>query len=565
MATRPLALFAALVVACGGEGPGGPGNTAPISALQLDPVADTIRAFGDTARVTATVRRSDNTVATGVAVTWTSRAPTIATVSDGLVTSVSDGSARVVAEINGGFRDSVTVWVRQRATGLAMSPVFGGEVGIALPVVSVRAIDARQNTVASFQDSITVTLTSNARAIALEGKIRQPAVAGTALFDSLVVPKGGQYTLTPLSGSLTGAASHTLDVLVRFVSIGGISFHTCGLATDGDTYCWGRNQLGGLGNGTAGTNRAYPSLVTGDLVFIQVAPGSGSAENGHHDGFGCGIRDNGGTYCWGRNGFGQIGNTAVGAYALSPVAVAGSHAFIQLVAGRDHACGRTATGEAWCWGRNTGGQIGDGTYTQRNEPVQVSGGLQFTELAAGNQSTCGITDAADAYCWAYTPQIVPGGLDIKQIAPGTFSHSCAVTTSDDAYCWGYNHHGELGGGNLTGDSPTPVLVVGGHKYRSVGAGSERSCGLTTASEIYCWGHDMGLGSYGMNAPPNDTAVPVKLSTTLLFETLQVNHQTVCGLTASHAAYCWGYSQFGELGNGTLEGHTPLPARVQAPR
>jgi alpha-tubulin suppressor-like RCC1 family protein len=35
---------------------------------------------------------------------------------------------------------------------------------------------------------------------------------------------------------------------LRQIAAGGS--HTCGLTDDGSAYCWGRNQLGGLGDGT---------------------------------------------------------------------------------------------------------------------------------------------------------------------------------------------------------------------------------------------------------------------------------------------------------------------------
>ena len=55
----------------------------------------------------------------------------------------------------------------------------------------------------------------------------------------------------------------------------------------------------------------------------------------------------------------------------------GSVTFASITAGGRHACGLNALGEAYCWGINIDGQLGDGTTTDQNVPVAVSGGHTF--------------------------------------------------------------------------------------------------------------------------------------------------------------------------------------------
>ncbi len=44
---------------------------------------------------------------------------------------------------------------------------------------------------------------------------------------------------------------------------------------------------------------------------------------------------------------------------------------------------------------------GGGTTTDRLKPVPVSGGLSFASVSTGEFHTCGVTINGDAYCWGY--------------------------------------------------------------------------------------------------------------------------------------------------------------------
>ena len=90
----------------------------------------------------------------------------------------------------------------------------------------------------------------------------------------------------------------------------------------------------------------------------------------------CGLTTGGAAYCWGSNGYGQLGDGTSG-NRTSPVAVAGGLTFQALSAGQSHTCGLTAGGAAYCWGANSLGQLGDGTSSNRTSPVAVAGGVVF--------------------------------------------------------------------------------------------------------------------------------------------------------------------------------------------
>jgi alpha-tubulin suppressor-like RCC1 family protein len=77
-------------------------------------------------------------------------------------------------------------------------------------------------------------------------------------------------------------------------------------------------------------------------------------------------------YCWGRNDLGQLGD-GTRTQRLTPIAVAGGRFFRQVSAGTGHTCGVTPADRAFCWGSNQFGQLGDGTRNIRLTPVAVAG------------------------------------------------------------------------------------------------------------------------------------------------------------------------------------------------
>jgi len=150
----------------------------------------------------------------------------------------------------------------------------------------------------------------------------------------------------------------------------------------GQPYCWGRNDVAQLGLGHEGGAENAPVAVATSLAFVRI---------GTSGFFSCGIASGGAAYCWGRNDSGELGK---GSFATAstcnllpggtvpcdsvPVAVAGGHTFGALDAHGvgDHACGlafESGGVRAYCWGRGGTGQLGNGATAASPTPVLVSG------------------------------------------------------------------------------------------------------------------------------------------------------------------------------------------------
>jgi alpha-tubulin suppressor-like RCC1 family protein len=266
--------------------------------------------------------------------------------------------------------------------------------------------------------------------------------------------------------------SNTPKLNQKAITFGSLSVgraHTCGLSLEGVAFCWGSNLSGQLGFPTTVTSVDTAGFVNTAASFTRLAGG------GLHT---CGITTAATTLCWGFNDQGQLGNgTTTGGTAV--VTVSGGLAFDSLTAGYKHTCGLTAAGAAHCWGDNTYGQLGNGSTTRSLVPVAVAGGISFKSLSAGFYHTCGIATTGEAYCWGRntpnsvqesvggqigdgtttnrsSPTLVSGGLAYQSISAGEVS-TCGVTTTSLAYCWGDNEYGQLGTGNkLSFQVPTKV-------------------------------------------------------------------------------------------------------------
>jgi alpha-tubulin suppressor-like RCC1 family protein len=307
---------------------------------------------------------------------------------------------------------------------------------------------------------------------------------------------------------------------VRFDAVAAGGYHTCALTTIGALYCWGANLFNQLGNGT--TDPAYvPVPVTMPVAaFVSLSTGYWHS---------CALTASGVAYCWGGNGDGQLGDGTTTSRS-TPVAVMAPSgvAFASLSAGGAHTCALATTGTAYCWGENPAGGLGDGTTAPHSSPMPVSmpSGVAFKAVSAGDEHSCGLATDGAVYCWGrndggalgdgtttahLTPVLAatPPGVTFRSIDAGRL-RTCGVTTSGSVYCWGMNGlQGILGDGTtIDRTSPTLMPTPQGVGFASVDVGAGHTCALTASKGIaYCWG-DNGSGQRGGGSYDDKTPVRV---------------------------------------------------------
>ena len=273
----------------------------------------------------------------------------------------------------------------------------------------------------------------------------------------------GSNTASFVPTTVAGGLSFQTVSVSGFVSDTG---HACALTASGAAYCWGSGISGQLGTGSFNVGANTPQAVSGGLPFAGISAG------GVHS---CGVIMSGGAYCWGANFSGQLGDGTTTASA-TPVYVSFFDTLQAVTAGMRHSCGVSIYGTVYCWGANSNGQLGNGTTTDASSPVAISApsGVSFVAVTAGGEHTCALATTGDAYCWgdnssgqlgngtttsSTTPLAIPG-IVFTSISAGV-AHTCAIASApalNTAYCWGMNAAGQLGTGTTT-DSPSPVQVT----------------------------------------------------------------------------------------------------------
>ncbi len=115
----------------------------------------------------------------------------------------------------------------------------------------------------------------------------------------------------------------------------------------------------------------------------------------------CSVINGGAVSCWGWNDGGALGIGSSIDHSLVPLPVPALTSGVVTVASNySHSCALLVAGTVRCWGRNSDGQLGDGTKTARSSPVGVKKLPAVAGLGVGKDRTCAFTAAGSVYCWA---------------------------------------------------------------------------------------------------------------------------------------------------------------------
>ncbi len=330
--------------------------------------------------------------------------------------------------------------------------------------------------------------------------------------------------------------------------------HGCAVLDNNRVRCWGRNDHGQLGLGDADNRGDAPGEMGDNLPTVDLGSGRTALQVTVGNQHSCALLDNGGVKCWGRNDLGQLGQghnfdkgdgpNDLGDF-MPEIALDSAYGTVtQIAAGGFHTCALFDSGRVQCWGANDYGQLGAGDTEDRGDAANEMGanlpavnfgtGRTAIQVSAGLFHTCALLDNDRLKCWGRNlegqlgqgdtanrgddanemgdalPEIALGQgplgqpLRTSQVSAGGW-HTCALLNTNLVKCWGTNSTGQLGLGDTVrrGDDAgemadaLPVIDLGtGHTAAQVSAGSAHTCARLDNGDVKCWG-DALFGQIGL--------------------------------------------------------------------
>jgi alpha-tubulin suppressor-like RCC1 family protein len=291
---------------------------------------------------------------------------------------------------------------------------------------------------------------------------------------------------------------------------------------------WGLNKSGQLGDGTAtgpehcGSNKDACSTTPVEVSNLRLVTALSSGGAVEKSEVALALLEGGTVMAWGRDTFGQLGNGTTEEFSSVPVAVCATgetapctkqlSEVTSIAAGAEFSLALKG-GAVMAWGNNLFGQLGNGTTTESDAPVEVQG----------------LSEAATA--------VAAGGY-----------HGLVLLQSGKVMAWGRGAAGQLGNGTTT-DSDVPVEVQGlSEEATAVAAGAEYSLALLKSGKVMAWGENED-GQLG-NGTTTDSDVPVEVKG-LSAEASAISSGALhaVALLTSGKVMAWGHNGAGELGQG----------------
>ncbi len=373
---------------------------------------------------------------------------------------------------------------------------------------------------------------------------------------------------------------------------------TCAATANYESFCWGANNRGQLGNGeveqsdvSRNVEQSRAPLKPLKLPFTKLTARTFAAKWGHS----CAAQGSR-FLCWGANESGQLGDgTRTDRAAPDADADAAPARDTELmVAGARHTCAVALEGrDLLCWGGNFYGQLGNGTNGDSATPVRVEGfprqdGAIVTALSAGDDHTCVALSNRRVLCWGSNHRWQLGNANsrAKHLVPievADFSPTAAVTAlasgkqftcaalaNGELFCWGANGEGQIGIGSVESDGPRPMAVHGfprpdGVTVAVLAAGERHICAALSNREVVCWGDNNGgqLGVPLNELPQGHVPIDVRYFSTIdaTVTKLAAGNRHTCAALSDRRLVCWGTNNAHQLGDDTRT-HSWTPVNVR---
>jgi alpha-tubulin suppressor-like RCC1 family protein len=292
--------------------------------------------------------------------------------------------------------------------------------------------------------------------------------------------------------------------------------HSAGIKTDGTLWTWGYNVFGQLGANSTSTRSSPGTVVGGGVAWCAISVG---------DFFTAGIRTDGTLWTWGQNVEGRLADGTTTNRSSPGTTAGGGTNWCFINSSTRHSVAIKTDGTLWTWGNNVDGALGDGTATARSSPVTTAGG--GTNWCVAGAAVCNTTAAVktDGTLWTWgrnsTGQL-GDGTTTSRSSPGTTAgggtnwcavsaggyHIAAIKTDGTLWTWGSNGSGQLGDGTVTSRTSPVTTAGGGTNWCAVSAGCNTTAAVKTDGTLWTWGSNsggtLGIGSGSARSSPGTT-------------------------------------------------------------
>lgn len=176
-------------------------------------------------------------------------------------------------------------------------------------------------------------------------------------------------------------------------------------------------------------------------------------------------------WAWGQNNAWQLGDGAQTLPIATPEQIGTATDWQSVAAGSQYSVAVKSDGTLWGWGKNSSGQLGDGTTTTITSPMQIGTATDWKAVWAVLSQTFAIKTDGTLWAWGAngfgqlgdgttTPQLSPVQIGTannwKSMAPGSY-HTLGLRADGTLWAWGDNSSGQLGDGTTTAHiSPAQV-------------------------------------------------------------------------------------------------------------
>jgi alpha-tubulin suppressor-like RCC1 family protein/rRNA maturation protein Nop10 len=273
-------------------------------------------------------------------------------------------------------------------------------------------------------------------------------------------------------------------------------------------------------------------------------------------------------WAWGKNTNGQLGDGSI-TDRLNPVRIGVDSTWISISSRGNHTLGIKSNGTLWAWGLNDEGQLGDGTLTNRNTPVQIGSSTNWVSVECGTSYSMAIQSNGTLWAWGWNGagQLGNGTTNNQstpiQIGSGTdwmavsagYWHTMAIKSNGTLWGWGKNDVGQIGDGTFV-DKTSPVQIGTGNSWRNISVGEGHSIALRSNGTLWAWGWN-AFSQVGNGNTTNQNA-PLQIGSATDWQSITAGGYHSLALKASGQLWSWGRNNNGQLGDGsTTQSSAPI--------